>query len=229
MNTRKNCLPVSAVIVHFRTFELTQMAVWSLKSHYPDMDLVVVENNSSDGSLDKLLQLADTVDNVSILPMDKHVHHGPGMNAGILKCHNEWVLICDSDCIVYRPGVIETMFSKISDNTYMVGEMHKLDKNGFFADSRTDPVINYIHPHFALVRKNLYTKLPPFEKHGAPCLNNEIQARNMGFDLIDFPVVKYVYHIERGTVDKFGYGLGIAGQKLKINKFLNRISGAFRK
>lgn len=229
MNIKKNSLPVSAVIVHFRTFELTQMAIWSLKSHYQDMDLLVVENYSSDGSIEKLKYLSNTIDKISILPMNQHVHHGPGMDAGIHKCSNEWVLVCDSDCILYRPGVIENMLSKISNNTYMIGEMQNLDKYGFFADKNSAQTIDYIHPHFALIRRDFYKKLPPFLRHGTPCLNNEIRAREQGFDLVDFPVSEYVYHIERGTVDKFGYGLGIAGQILKFKRIYNRIFGIFRR
>lgn len=222
-------LPVTAVIVHFRTFELTRMAIWSLKTNYPDMKLIVVENHSGDGSLEMLNDLAGTLKNVSVLPMNKHVHHGPGMDAAINECVDKWILVCDSDCIVYRPHVVEAMLSKVSDKTYMIGKMHLLDTNGFFANKKTFPIVKYIHPHFALVRKEFYSMFQPFEKHGSPCLTNEIQAQRDGFELVDFPVNEYVYHIERGTVAKFGYGLGLGGQIVKFKRIINRIFWSFGK
>ena len=40
----------------------------------------------------------------------------------------------------------------------------------------------------------LYLDLPPFERHGAPCLANMQAARTAGFGFIHFPVEEFVRH-----------------------------------
>jgi hypothetical protein len=225
----KKVSAVSAVIVHFRTFDLTRMAVWSLKSYYPDMHLVVVENCSGDGSRERLGELAGVLGGVRILEMQKHVHHGPGMDAGIRVCDTPWVLVCDSDCIVYRPGAIDAMLAAARGDTYMVGEVQNLDGGGFLARNTSETVFEYVHPFFALVHREKYMELPPFEKHGSPCLKNEMSARERGFGLVGFPVREYVYHFGRGTVNGHGYGLGAAGQAEKLKRYYRRLIGMFRR
>jgi hypothetical protein len=203
------------------------MAVWSLRSLYPTLPLLVVENGSHDGSRAKLHHLRATVSGLTIIESDRHVHHGPGMHRGIEHAATDWILLCDTDCILYRDGVLEAMVQRMSEATYMIGESQPVDADGFAAGS-SDGTFRYIHPFFALVRRSMYAGLPPFEKHGAPCLSNEKAALRKGFGLTDFPVREYVFHFGRGTVDQHGYGLGYHGQYLKLKKLYRRVRGMFR-
>lgn len=228
MTPTRNAISVSAVMVHFRTFDLTKMAVWSLKSYYPDITLVIIENNSRDGSREQLKDLQDCFKNIKILELNEHIHHGPGLDTGIHECTTEWVLVYDTDCIVYRPGVIEAMLAHAGGDTYMIGEIQTVDIGGFSVKQNASIRYPYVHPFFALVNKQIYHKLPPFEKHGAPCLTNEMAAMQQSLRLVDFPVREYVYHFGRGTVNGQGYGLGLAGQYEKIKKYYRRLTGMFR-
>jgi hypothetical protein len=78
----------------------------------------------------------------------------------------------------------------------------------------------YLRPICLLVRRDLYLTLPPFERHGAPCLRNMIAASQRGYALLHFPVEEYILHEGRGTAYRHGYRLGWRG---KVNHFLNRI------
>jgi hypothetical protein len=228
LKTIKNDLPVTAVMVHFRTYDLTRMAVWSLQSYYPELRLLIIENNSRDGSREQLKDLQAYLPGMEIVELNEHLHHGPGMDTGIRTSSTEWVLVCDTDCIVYRPGAIEAMLGRVTQDTYMIGEIQDVDTGGFPAQKASKDTFQYVHPFFALVKRDYYLQLPPFEKHGAPCLKNEFTARKKGFGMIDFPVREYVYHFGRGTVNGQGYGLGVAGQYEKFKKYYRRLKGMFR-
>ncbi len=204
------------------------MAVWSLKSYYPGIELIIIENNSRDGSRERLKELQNKIKGIKLIDLDEHIHHGPGMDAGIRNSSTEWVLVCDTDCIVYRPGAVETMLAHTKPDTYMIGEIQLVDTGGFPATGDKQKTFQYVHPFFALVKKDLYHQLPPFEKHGAPCLKNEFAAKEKSFGMIDFPVRDYVYHFGRGTVNGQGYGLGFSGQYEKVKKYYRRFTGMFR-
>jgi hypothetical protein len=71
-----------------------------------------------------------------------------------------------------------------------------------------------------LVKKVLYMDLPPFQRHGAPCLENMRSAGERGLRLVDFPVRDFVRHQGRGTASRFGYKLGVRG---KVNYVMNKL------
>ena len=71
-----------------------------------------------------------------------------------------------------------------------------------------------------LIRREPYLTLPPFERHGSPCLANMRAARAAGLALLDFPVDAYVRHLGRGTAGRHGYRLGMRG---RLNHLLNKL------
>ena len=99
------------------------------------------------------------------------------------------------------------MLSEAGKNTYAIGEMISLDEDGF-KSKNSEAIKNYVHPYCALFKKEFYLQLSPFNKHGSPCLENEIEASNLNYELKHFPIYDYVYHEWRGTAGKFGYNLG---------------------
>ena len=73
---------------------------------------------------------------------------------------------------------------------------------------------------YMLIRSSIYKELPPFEHHGAPVAHNFYEAYKREYRMINFPVDEYIHHLHRGTVERFGYGLGLKG---KINYLLNKL------
>ncbi|HEX2983879.1 MAG TPA: glycosyltransferase family 2 protein [Ignavibacteriales bacterium] len=215
---------ITAVIINYRTIELTKRAIWSLNGHYPQMPVIVLDNNSGDNSKAELEKLAKEIPQLTAYYLDSNIHHGPGMHEGIKKAITDWVLLFDSDCILYRKGLIEMMSFQANGDVYAIGKKLAVNKDGF-SPAKDEGAYGYIHPHCALVNKKKYLTLPPFEKHGAPCLTNYIQAQKQGYGLKDFPVEEYVYHLGRGTVNITGYNLG-AKSKLDLAK--NKIKRWFK-
>ena len=214
----KRLMDTTALIVNYGTPDLTRAAVWSLRSLYPRLPITVVDNGSPDDSRDRLSALAGEAGGVTLFTPAENLHHGPGLDYGIRRTVTPWVLSFDSDCIAYRGGFLEGMHAAAAgdDNAYMVGQMHRVNDDGF----DTPAGHAYVHPKCALVRREAYLLLPPFERHGAPCLANEREAAVQGLSLIEYPVRDYVYHIGEGTVRRYGYRLGAAGRLARLKWLL---------
>ncbi len=215
---------ITALIVNYQTPHLTRMAVWSLRSLYPELSIVLIDNNSSPDIYTSLQQTADEAGGVNLILNDRNVHHGPAMHQGIGLCNTDWVLLFDSDCIAYRTGFIEKMFNIAQDGAYMTGHLQHIDEHGYNANDRTKNPVPYIHPRCALLNVSLYHTLPPFEKHGAPCMTNQRAALKKQYRLEHFPADLYIYHFARGTIDATGsYHLGLSGQINKMKRLIRNI------
>jgi glycosyltransferase involved in cell wall biosynthesis len=214
---------VTAIVVNYGTFRLTRNAIWSLHSLYPDLEILAIENGSPDDSAARLRNLEAEVEPLSVIVSETNLHHGPGMDAGIRRIETAWALLFDSDSLAFRKGFIENMSAAALDSgAYMVGQRLLVDDSGFVSDCGGP----YIHPHCALINREQYLSLAPFERHGAPCLRNARDAAGRGLKLADFPVGDYVYHIGRGTVDLHGYQLG---SRSKIDRLRALLARTFRR
>lgn len=214
---------ISAAIVHYKTFEITRCAIYSIHNLYPDLSIAAVENNSNDGSLEELNKLKKEIPSLVVFPQENNLHHGPGLNFAFNKIQTNWILTFDSDCILFRRNFIEELLGLISKNVYAVGKIIEVNRKGF-APLKGEESFKYVHPYCSLVNREKYLTLPPFEKSGAPCLRNYIAAANNGFEFRSFPVDDYIYHIGSGTMNKAGYGLGLSS-KMEYLKY--RVKKAF--
>ena len=211
----------TAVIVNFRTPTLTRRALRTLRSFYPDLHLLIIDNGSRDGSLEDLSQLTRLhPETTTLLANKRNIHHGPAMDQALKTLDSKYVLFLDSDCVVSRGGFLEEMVDLCGSEAsrYAVGKMIWMNGRGFDAPVQAGGH-PYIRPVCMVIKRELYLTLPPFERHGAPCLKNMLAARKKTLGLIDFPIEDYVLHEGRGTADPHGYRLGLKG---KLNHILNR-------
>ncbi len=143
------------------------------------------------------------------------------MDQALRHLQSPYVLFLDSDCEVNNGGFIEPMIAQLdeSSNHYIIGKKIFMNKRGFDIPEGPD-AIPYIRPLCMLVKREVYLTLPPFERHGTPCLVNMREAVSRGLTLLHFPVDEYVYHEGRGTAGRHGYKLGWRG---KMNHLLNRL------
>lgn len=95
---------VAVVTVSYNTRELTALLLWSLRTivNWPDLEIVVVDNGSADGSAELLAGAAQAGICV-LLANDLNRQHGPGLNQGISWLGSRrgplpaWIWILDSD------------------------------------------------------------------------------------------------------------------------------------
>ncbi len=216
-------LPVTAVIVHYKTPDLLCRAVSSLRVFYPELPLLLIDNGSDDESRSVIAQLTG-----GGRPADRvifnaaNLHHGPGMDQAAREAATPYILYLDSDCEVLRGGFVEEMLARLEESpgNYAAGERVFMDRRGFDVPMSTPDALAYIRPVCMLLRRELYHTLPKFQLHGTPCLDNMAEAARRGYGLISYPAFTYVSHAGRGTAGRHGYGLGLRG---KLNHILHKI------
>ena len=211
---------VTAVIINFNTRDLTRRAILSLHRYYSGLPLLIIDNGSRREDAEALGELNHrSASPTTLLLNRRNVHHGPAMDQAIRRIGSPYALFLDSDCEITRPGFIEAMAGLLEERpeNYAVGHRIYMNKRGFDVPG-PGGAFEYIRPYCMMIKRQLYLELPPFRRHGAPCLENMRTATGRGYALIDFPVGAYVNHEGRGTAGKFGYRLGFRG---RINHLLN--------
>ena len=104
---------VAVVTVRYNTRELTALLLWSLRTivNWPDLEIVVVDNGSAEGSAELLAEAAQAGICV-LLANGVNRQHGPGLNQGIswLAARRgplpAWIWILDSDVVAARPDAL---------------------------------------------------------------------------------------------------------------------------
>ncbi|MBC8144204.1 MAG: glycosyltransferase family 2 protein [bacterium] len=211
---------ISIVVVNFQTPDLLDVAVRSIKQHYPDVPLVIVDNGSRDESKTTIEQLLHDFDGgVRALWLNSNVGHGPAMHAALLESKSEWLFFLDSDTKTLRGGFLEEMLERgsVDNSVFGVGEIAPINKRGYLYDAGVPALV----AAFMLINRHRYLAGKPFENHGAPGVRMFWDANARGLRLVDYPIQDYIDHLCRGTVRRFGYAsLGIAA---KVNDLLQKI------
>lgn len=123
---------VAVVTVSYNTRELTAFLLWSLRRivSWPDLEIVVVDNGSRDGSAELLAEAAEAGVCV-LLANEVNRQHGPGLNQGISWLASRpgplpaWIWILDSDVVAARPGVLSAALAAARGRSAaLVGEPH---------------------------------------------------------------------------------------------------------
>jgi GT2 family glycosyltransferase len=215
-------LSVTAVIINYKTPDLTLRALATFKSAYPEVKTLLIDNGSGVEFADVMVTIRSSWPDVELTVNAKNLHHGPAMHQAMGLVATPWVLFLDSDCEVLKPGFIEVLVERCTEkrDSYAAGALFYLNKRGFLVPKDRRGAIPYIHPYCMLVKKELYEKLPPYELHGSPALRNMMAAAEKGYALVDVALEEYVRHDFRGTAGRFGYGLGFKG---RVNYLLHRI------
>ncbi|HEY3479673.1 MAG TPA: glycosyltransferase family 2 protein [Streptomyces sp.] len=124
---------VAVVTVSYNTRELIAFLLWSLRTivHWPDLEIVVVDNGSRDGSA---RMLADAAERglCTLLANDDNRQHGPGLNQGISHLagrpgpHPEWIWVLDSDVVATRPDALSAAVATAHEHSAaLVGELQQ--------------------------------------------------------------------------------------------------------
>lgn len=210
---------VRTIIVHYRTPGLLKAAVESFRVFYPDVPLTIVDNGSSPEEVVVVRELAAAHPAATqVMELGRNVFHGPAMHTAAQAATEEFLFFLDSDTVTQRGGYLEAMSEllKQNDPAYGAGKIATVNKRGFH-DRTGTPIL--VAPYM-MVRRSMYRQLAPFEHHGAPTLNNFVEAHSRGWTLSAFPVDEYIDHLGRGTAGLFGYGLGLRGKiDFVLNKF----------
>jgi GT2 family glycosyltransferase len=93
------CLPfVSLVIVNFNGKKfLKQCLLTLLKTDYPNYEVIIVDNASTDGSLEELENYFGSNSKIKIIKNQKNVGHSEGCNIGANLSNGRYLVFLDSD------------------------------------------------------------------------------------------------------------------------------------
>jgi GT2 family glycosyltransferase len=93
-----SCPSISIVIVNFNGREfLRQCLLTLLNTDYPNYDIVVVDNASTDGSVDELESSFGSDSRIKIVKNSENVGHAEGCNIGARMTRGEYIVFLDSD------------------------------------------------------------------------------------------------------------------------------------
>lgn len=200
---------ITTIVVNYKTEHLLRQCLTTFRAHFPTIPLVVIDNNSGDGSTQYIQGITDA----TLILNTQNVGHGPAMGQGIAKVTTPYFFTLDSDCEIKSAEFLGEMLARLEtdDTLYAVGWLRYVDRlTGvpleWHIDSPPigDRFIPYLHPYAGLYRLSMYKQLLPFFHHGAPCLNNMRDASDKGFKVEGFDLSKGVMHWKAGTRRMWG-------------------------
>lgn len=200
---------VSVVIVNYKTHDLTRRCFDSLRGHYPSVPVLLVDNGSGDDSAQFIAEQEGP--HTTPVLLAQNYGHGPGLDAGLCEAQTPYAFTLDSDSEVRRGGLLEEMVELFlgNDALYAVGEVQWLQHLG--RDWRTpDPAYPgqapYVHPAAMMLDRAKYVGLLPFMRGGCPCRANMLEAFLTGYEVRDFPIGGWVFHLHRGSRERLEKG-----------------------
>lgn len=201
---------ITAIIVNYKTLDLTAACVESVLAIYPDVPLILVDNGSADSSTQYIVDQARLHPHVVALLNSTNRYHGPAMDQAIRLSRTPYVFTLDSDCEILGGGLLEGLRAAFVDPLlYAAGELRHIDPFGYDLRPGIPYYTHYIHPYAMMLDRAKYLSLRPFIHHGSPCIKNMRAAQLRGLHFYDFAVAEYVWHHWQGTCSRYGYGLGV--------------------
>lgn len=199
-------ISLSIIIVSFNTKEITKKCLLSLYkdlAKYPlDSEIIVIDNNSQDGTTELLLDLEKKWDNLHVFLNKKNLGFGKGNNMGIEKSKGKYILFLNSDAIVSDTDfrdLIDLMERQKNIGALTVKVM--LPEGGIDpASHRGFPTIWRSFTYFSGLEK-LFLKVPLLNKifGGYHMVNLDLESIHE----IDVPTGAFLL-TTRQILDKFG-------------------------
>ncbi|MFQ5561510.1 MAG: glycosyltransferase family 2 protein [Nitrospinota bacterium] len=138
MMETKRCPVVSVVTVNFNEADKLAQTIRSVRAQtYSNVDFIVIDGGSSDGSADLLKQNKEGVDHW-VSEKDRGLYDA--MNKGVLASKGEWIVFMNSGDLFCQNNVIEKIFS--------------VDR------SRENVLYGHHQVRYQSVRKNIYANSP---------------------------------------------------------------------
>ena len=94
----------SVVVLTHDNLAFSRMCLASVleNTEYPNYELIVVDNASSDGTVEELKRLAGSISNIKVILNDHNAGFGPGNNQGLAAATGEILILLNNDTVVPR-------------------------------------------------------------------------------------------------------------------------------
>ncbi len=126
---------LSLVVLGFRNFEVTSKAcLESLRPWFGDKDIeiLVVDNGSSDGSAEKTADWCAAYTSIRCLLSDSNRGFAGGMNWGVSHARGQWILLVNNDTVFpeYTLDAFKRVIREAPANVAMLGPVTNAAGNG---------------------------------------------------------------------------------------------------
>jgi GT2 family glycosyltransferase len=106
----------SIVVLTYNNLQFTQMCLSSVlaATEYPEYEVIVVDNGSSDGTPEQLVELASVHPNVRVVLNDSNLGFAAGNNRGLAAARGDVLVLLNNDTIVAR-GWLTRLIRHLAD------------------------------------------------------------------------------------------------------------------
>lgn len=145
---------VSVVIVSYNTCQITLRCLEAvLASENVDLEIIVVDNNSTDETVEKINKIYRDKD-IKIIINNKNLGFGTANNQGMKQSKGEYILLLNSDCFV-QPNTIANL---LGDNDVVACKLLSEDRSiqpswGFFPTLRRISLLMLFLDNLPIVRE----------------------------------------------------------------------------
>jgi Predicted glycosyltransferases len=99
---------VSIIIVTFNNLDITKQCIESIfrKTAYPNYEIIIVDNQSNDGTIEYLLDLQKNYHNLKVILNEENYGFAKANNIGIAHSKGEYVILLNNDTIVTKGWIM---------------------------------------------------------------------------------------------------------------------------
>lgn len=118
----KKAVPkISIIVLTFNNLEINRLCVNSIleKTAYPNYELIIVDNCSSDGTREYLMELSGRQPGVRVILNRDNLGFAAGNNVGMREADGDYIVLLNNDTVITRGWL--TALSKHMENNVMVG------------------------------------------------------------------------------------------------------------
>jgi glycosyltransferase involved in cell wall biosynthesis len=117
---------LTIVTVVFNAADLLEATIRSVrKAEFPQIEYIVIDGGSQDGTLDIIHDNSDSID-IWISDRDKGLYDA--MNKGLMKATGEYVLFLNSGDLLFDSTVLEKVFSDNSNADVYYGNTKRMER-----------------------------------------------------------------------------------------------------
>lgn len=109
--------------------ELIRRTVSSLESFADEYEIIIVDDGSTDGSLNRVLQCQEKYSNIKIISLSKNFGHQAAYTAGLENAQGEIVAMMDGD-LQDPPELLSEMYRKITVEDFEIVSGRKTGRKG---------------------------------------------------------------------------------------------------
>lgn len=207
---------VGIVIVNWNGKGLTDQFIQSIQQHteYDNYDIIVVDNDSSDGSEQ---YLCETYPNVTVIQTGSNLGYVGGINEAYLQTQYDAYFLANNDCVVRTDGWLKSLVDVLhQEDVGIVAPNNDPDappyhggqyQDGSYVPPDVDePVeVDTVSGAQVLVSADVFETIGLIDEKYFPAFNEEIdfcyRAQQAGFSVVFDPRV-CVEHLEGMTVDE---------------------------